>query len=455
AMFDAAGPDAHLHGLTTTERARAHGAELVRQPGRYLERVSDNVRDRVKRKWDVQSIKVRQALGASVSDELRIRQFVEDNWASQQAYTFEPYDDAIVVYKAADDPFNIHLVDHDMGWTRVATGPFKVTVVGGEHLSMLAEPHVESLARELATDIASTGGASAADTTRADVEERIIRALQQGALGPTITRLAERRHELEAEAAALVDQVDDVTGRLADAARATGERAVAALAAADLEATLDPVPNRVSVAAARLKLVVDREQAAAQVVETVTAALAAGDFYPQPRAAGAASGTGHNTLAFVDGDGRCRIELRWDGAELKPGDLPTGDGANLGLFLGTPDALVRPLLARADPQAGERVVDLGCGDGRILIEAAATFGCRGRGIETDPRLVAIARSRVEAAGLADRVEIVEADAAEADFADADVVFLFLPVAAAAALTRSLLDRIEPGTRILAHEQLAV
>jgi SAM-dependent methyltransferase len=126
---------------------------------------------------------------------------------------------------------------------------------------------------------------------------------------------------------------------------------------------------------------------------------------------------------------------------------------DLGPFLATPDALVVPLLRFAGVGPADRVVDLGCGDGRIPIRAAQAFGCTARGIETDARLVAAARTAVADAGLDGRVEIVHGDAARAPLDDATVVTAFLPVATIEELLPSILARLRPGARLVAHEQV--
>ncbi|MEM9134198.1 MAG: amino acid adenylation domain-containing protein [Actinomycetota bacterium] len=477
ALFDAAGPDAYRLGLTSAQRLRTHASELARQPSRYLNRVSDNVRDRAQRKLQVQSIKVRERLGLSVSDELKIRQFVEDNWTSQQAYDFAPYDGPMVIYKAGDDPFNLHMVKHGMGWADVATGPFKVTVVGGEHLSMLADPHVPELARELEADLASyatstAGGSSSARTVPAgptnltEVEADIIRSVHRGSLGADIGRLLERRTALDGEAGALVDQVAAVTVDLARLARTTGARALTALGEAGIDTRVDPVSEHVGFAVARAAVTVDESRPHAAVAAELTEALTDAGFLSQPRAHDVSGATGLQSLSFITDDGACRLDVRWNGAAPLAGasaaDGPTADGEaddgesdNLGLFLGTPTGMIEPLLRGVEPQPDELVVDLGCGDARVLVEAVQRFGCRGRGVETDPRLVARARERVAEAGLADRIEIVEGDATEVAVDDADIIFLFLPVEAAAGLSTGLIEQLKPGARLLAHEQLDV
>lgn len=125
---------------------------------------------------------------------------------------------------------------------------------------------------------------------------------------------------------------------------------------------------------------------------------------------------------------------------------------DLGPFLTTPDALIEPLLASADLAESDLLVDLGCGDGRILVRAVASYGCRARGVELDDELVARARRAVADAGLGDRIDIVRGDASTVRLDDADVVVAFLPVATIGHLLPSLLSRLRPGARLIVHEQ---
>ncbi|MGI9597780.1 MAG: SAM-dependent methyltransferase, partial [Acidimicrobiales bacterium] len=131
-----------------------------------------------------------------------------------------------------------------------------------------------------------------------------------------------------------------------------------------------------------------------------------------------------------------------------------GLGADLGIFLGTPPALIGPLLEFAGLRRGETVIDLGCGDGRVLIEAADRFGCSARGYETDRDLVDRARAAAEQAGVGQLVEVIHGDAMEAPIDDADVVFAFLPPDAVVGILEPTLDRLTADARFLSHEQLA-
>jgi hypothetical protein len=127
---------------------------------------------------------------------------------------------------------------------------------------------------------------------------------------------------------------------------------------------------------------------------------------------------------------------------------------SLGPFLGTPSSLIGPLLDLAGAGPKDVVYDIGCGDGRILIEAARR-GSRGTGIELRSDLIALARQNSADAGTEDRLDFIEGDASSVATADATVVFLFLPVAVTASMVESFRQSPRPGMRIIAHEQEAL
>jgi hypothetical protein len=125
---------------------------------------------------------------------------------------------------------------------------------------------------------------------------------------------------------------------------------------------------------------------------------------------------------------------------------------NLGPFLQTPDALIEPLLQLADLRADELLIDLGCGDGRIPITAAERFGCRARGIEYDPDLVARAQQAIAKSPAATSVEVLLGDASTAALDEAGVVVAFLPVGTLTKVVPDILTRMSPGARLVVHEQ---
>jgi SAM-dependent methyltransferase len=94
----------------------------------------------------------------------------------------------------------------------------------------------------------------------------------------------------------------------------------------------------------------------------------------------------------------------------------------------------------------EFVVDLGSGDGRMVI-AAARRGAKALGIEYDADMVALARRNAAAAGVADRAQFIQGDMFQADFSKATVLALFLLPANLRRLSPKFLD-LAPGTRIV-------
>ena len=87
--------------------------------------------------------------------------------------------------------------------------------------------------------------------------------------------------------------------------------------------------------------------------------------------------------------------------------------------------VAREMCKMAELKPGDRVLDLGCGDGAILLMAAREFGAIGIGVELNPLLVLWARVRARLSGVADRVTIVRGNMFIADLPDADVVMLYL------------------------------
>ena len=115
------------------------------------------------------------------------------------------------------------------------------------------------------------------------------------------------------------------------------------------------------------------------------------------------------------------------------------------------DSVVDAMLTLAGVSAGDYVVDLGSGDGRLVIAAAKKFGARGLGVDIDARLVATARSQAESAGVADRVHFREQDLFETDLAQASVVTVYLFPSIMDKVGRKLDAELAPGTRVVSHD----
>ncbi len=117
------------------------------------------------------------------------------------------------------------------------------------------------------------------------------------------------------------------------------------------------------------------------------------------------------------------------------------------VWVPTPDEVVTKMLDMAQLRRGERVVDLGSGDGKIAI-AAAQRGAVAHGIEFNPDLVTLARSKADQAGV--KVDFAQGDIFKSDFRNADVVTLYLLPSLNERL-RPILLRMKPGTRVTSHQ----
>jgi methylase of polypeptide subunit release factors len=95
------------------------------------------------------------------------------------------------------------------------------------------------------------------------------------------------------------------------------------------------------------------------------------------------------------------------------------------IYLPSPPSVVENMLALAKITKKDVVYDLGCGDGRIVIEAARRYGVRAVGIDIDPRRIADARENAKKAGVEKLVEFRQADLFESDLREATVVTLYL------------------------------
>lgn len=119
-------------------------------------------------------------------------------------------------------------------------------------------------------------------------------------------------------------------------------------------------------------------------------------------------------------------------------------------FVTTPDSVTLAMLELAGVGAADHVVDLGSGDGRIVIAAARRFGASGLGVEIVPALVRASRDNARAAGVAHRVEFREQDLFATDLGRATVVTMYLLPAVNLQLRPRLLA-LAPGTRIVSHD----
>jgi Methyltransferase domain len=120
-------------------------------------------------------------------------------------------------------------------------------------------------------------------------------------------------------------------------------------------------------------------------------------------------------------------------------------------YVPTPQAVVDRMLDMAQVKASDMVIDLGSGDGRIMITAAKRHGARGFGVEIDPRLVKRSNEEAKRVGVAERVKFLQQDLFGTDFHEAAVLTLYLLPDVNIALRPKILAELKPGTRVVSHD----
>ncbi|MGH7888601.1 MAG: SAM-dependent methyltransferase [Candidatus Binatia bacterium] len=120
-------------------------------------------------------------------------------------------------------------------------------------------------------------------------------------------------------------------------------------------------------------------------------------------------------------------------------------------FVPTPQIVVDEMLKLANVTAKDFVVDLGSGDGRMIISAAKTYKANGLGVDIDPKLVVLSNQEAKAQGVSDRVKFIEQDMFKADLSKATVVTLYVLPDFMEQLRPKLMKELKPGARIVAHD----
>jgi len=120
-------------------------------------------------------------------------------------------------------------------------------------------------------------------------------------------------------------------------------------------------------------------------------------------------------------------------------------------YIQTPSNVVDAMLSIAKVGATDYVVDLGSGDGRIVIAAAKKYQARALGIDYDQTLIAESRANAARAGVSDKVDFLHQDIFLADFRDATVVTMYLLPDVNLEIRPRILFGLRPGTRVVSHD----
>lgn len=124
---------------------------------------------------------------------------------------------------------------------------------------------------------------------------------------------------------------------------------------------------------------------------------------------------------------------------------------NLAPYVLSPQPIVERMLDIANIKPGERVYDLGCGDGRILITAAKKYNAKGVGIELSQKLVEMTNERLKQQGLDGQITIRQGHLLEVNLSDADVVTIYLETGSNELLRPNLEKYLKSGARVVSHD----
>lgn len=118
-------------------------------------------------------------------------------------------------------------------------------------------------------------------------------------------------------------------------------------------------------------------------------------------------------------------------------------------YVPTPETVVDEMLGLAKVGPGDTVIDLGSGDGRIVIEAAKR-GARAVGIDIDPERIKEANENAKQNGVQDKVKFIRQNLFDADIKPATVLTMYLLPSVNMKLRPKILSDLRPGTRVVSH-----
>jgi protein-L-isoaspartate O-methyltransferase len=132
----------------------------------------------------------------------------------------------------------------------------------------------------------------------------------------------------------------------------------------------------------------------------------------------------------------------------KSGEKP---GEKLAPYLPTPQTIVERMLQLGELKQGEKMYDLGSGDGRIVIQAARKYKADAYGVELDESLVKQSTERIRTLGLSAAAHIIKGDLLQQDYSSADLVTIYLLPVAIEKVTPILDKQLKKGARVVAHD----
>ncbi|MBM3607134.1 MAG: methyltransferase domain-containing protein [Alphaproteobacteria bacterium] len=119
-------------------------------------------------------------------------------------------------------------------------------------------------------------------------------------------------------------------------------------------------------------------------------------------------------------------------------------------YVPTPQDVVDRMLELVKLTQQDFVMDLGCGDGRMLVTAARKFGSRGFGVDLNPARIAEATKNAQAANVTDKIRFEVRNLFQTSIKDANVLTMYLLPSVNLQLRPRILDEMAPGSRIVSH-----
>jgi protein-L-isoaspartate O-methyltransferase len=127
------------------------------------------------------------------------------------------------------------------------------------------------------------------------------------------------------------------------------------------------------------------------------------------------------------------------------------DIPKLAPYYPTPEMVVDKMLQFGGLKAGEKMFDLGSGDGRIVIASAKKYKAYAIGVEFDDALAKQSAEKIKSLGLAPLASIIHGDLLKQDYASADLLTVYLLPMSNDKVTPILEKQLKKGARIVAHD----
>jgi 16S rRNA A1518/A1519 N6-dimethyltransferase RsmA/KsgA/DIM1 with predicted DNA glycosylase/AP lyase activity len=129
-------------------------------------------------------------------------------------------------------------------------------------------------------------------------------------------------------------------------------------------------------------------------------------------------------------------------------DKPTD---KLAPYYPTPATIVQKMLELGGLKAGEKMFDLGSGDGRIVIMAAQKFKADATGVEFDKDLWKQSTDRIKSLGLQSHARVINGDIMQQDYSTANLLTVYLLPSSNDKVRPLLEKQLKKGARIVSHD----